>query len=71
MGVKRKRGKERCACRAWVNFARRAAYMLVVLFVAAVLVANFGGESFSMLGFVKDAAGALAEAAGEAFGENG
>lgn len=69
MGVKRK--KERCACRAWVDFLRRAAYMLAVLFVAAILVANFGGESFSMLGFVKDAAGALAEAAGEAFGERG
>lgn len=73
MGAKRKtrKKKEVCACSAWVNFAKRAAYMLIVLFVAAVLVANFGGESFSMLGFVKDAAGALAEAAGEAFGEGG
>mgnify|MGYP001563846331 CR=1 FL=1 len=70
MGAKRKR-KERCACRAWVDFARRAAYMLVVLFAAAILVANLGGESFSLLGFVKDAASALAEAAGEAFGEKG
>ncbi len=66
-----KRRKRTCRCEAFVNFLRRAAYMLIVLFVAAVLVANFGGESFSMLGFVKDAAGALAEAAGEAFGENG
>ena len=75
MGVKRKRKrkekKQSCACHAWVNFAKRAAYMLIVLFVAAILVANFGGESFSMMSFVKDAAGALAEAAGEAFGENG
>ncbi len=66
-----KRRKRACRCEAFVNFLRRAAYMLIVLFVAAVLVANFGGESFSMLNFVKDAAGALAEAAGEAFGENG
>lgn len=74
MGVKRKRKMKRaetCRCSAWVNFARRALYMLVVLFIAALLVANFGGESFSMMSFVKDAAGSLAEAAGEAFGEQG
>lgn len=66
-----KRRKRACRCEAFVNFLRRAAYMLVVLFVAAVLVANLGGESFSALSFVKDAASALAEAAGEAFGEKG
>ena len=69
MVKRRKAWKRDCRREAFVNFLRRAAYMLVVLFAAAVLVANFGGESFSLLGFVKDAAGALAEAAGEAFGE--
>jgi len=68
MGRKR---KEHCPCRAWVDFFRRAAYMLVVLFVAAILIAAVGGESFSALGFVKEAAASLAEAAGEAFGERG
>lgn len=44
--------------------------MLLVLFVAAVLIAQLGHESFSALGFVKEAAGSLAEAAGEAFGDS-
>ena len=60
--VKRRNRKQVRACRseAFYNFLRRAAYMLVVLFVAAVLIANLGGESFSALSFVKDAAAALA-----------
>lgn len=66
-----KRRKRACRCEAFVNFLRRALYMLLVLFVAAILIAQLGGESFSALGFVKDAAAALAEAAGEAFGEQG
>lgn len=60
-----------CRCEAFVNFLRRAAWMLAVLFVAAILIAQLGGESFSALGFVKEAAASLAEAAGEAFGDRG
>lgn len=68
----RKQKKEHhCRCHAWIDFGRRALYMLLVLFVAAILVTAIGGESFSAMGFVKEAASALAEAAGEAFGERG
>lgn len=63
--------KHHCRCRAIWNFAKRAAYMLAVLFVAALLISSFGGESFKMMDFVKEAASTLAEAAGEAFGEGG
>lgn len=66
----RKVKKKHCRCEAVWNFLKRAGYMLVVLFVAAVLISAVGGESFSALGFVKEAAASLAEAAGDAFGDS-
>lgn len=69
MVAKRKQKKLKCRCHAWIVFLKRAAYMLVILFVAAVLICAVGGESFSVLGFVKEAATALADAAADAFGE--
>lgn len=71
MRKSKRKEKKHCRCHAWIDFARRAAYMVFVLFVAAILIAAVGGESFSALGFVKEAASALAEAAGDAFGERG
>lgn len=57
--------------KAWINFAKRAAILLAVLFLAAGLLGAVGWESVSALGIVKEAASALAEAAADAFGDSG
>jgi hypothetical protein len=70
MTKKRKAGEKVSRHKRWATFAKRAAIMLVVIFVAAGLLAAVGWESVSALGIVKEAAQALADAAADAFGDS-
>lgn len=65
MTAKRK-AKTRKEC--WWVFAKRAAIMLAVIFLAAGLLAAVGWEAVTTTGLVKEAFTALADAAADAFG---
>lgn len=68
---KHRKARDKSARRkAWLTFAKRAAIMLAVIFVAAGLLAAVGWESVSALGIIKEAAQALADAAADAFGDS-